>query len=134
MTASDERTGDSLIEDAIEILIERTLDRVAKPDHANRWTEQARSKLHERHDRRAYALMAEDRALTARQLADLLAAAPSSSAPPPALLDVHSMYAEAENRRRRRNADAPTGWLPPDKHVACLAAARAALTAKEPTS
>jgi hypothetical protein len=123
---------DATVEDAIEILIDRTLDNVPPPKHVVNWREQVRANLHAQHDRHAFALLSEDAesAITPKVLADLLTSAPLPPKVPP-MVEPATLYAQAEQRRREWNALQPDGWIDPDAFERCIGAARAALAARE---
>lgn len=128
MSAHDESTTDSLIEDAIEILIDRTLGSAGRPPRSSvtAWRTKARSNLHSLHDARAFELLSQDRcALTPKALADLLGSPPSASFRPgePA---PGSLYQRAEQQRRKRFDGQPAEKLDESTFRRCLAEARAA--------
>jgi hypothetical protein len=118
---------DALVEDAIEILIDRALRTVAPPRNPGGWRATMRMNLHAEHDARSFELLASDPGLTSKALADLLDPVP----PPPRELSPSAIYDQAEQRRRELAADTPDGWLDRSVRLRCLAAARAALHREE---
>lgn len=132
MNATD-LTFDGLVDDAIEILLDRALTAIATPSNVGAWRHRTRRHLHATHDAAAHQLLTADLehsgtvTVTAKTLANLLAPEPESPAVPAKLEP--NVYERAETRRRERNVDAPTDWLPEDVQGRCVADARAALAA-----
>jgi hypothetical protein len=125
MTA-DESTSDSLIEAAIEVLIDRTVQSAGAVVHVEAWRTKARSNLHKLHDARAFELVQQRPGLTPRGLADALGSGPlrRTQVDEPAM---RTAYERAEQQRRSRFAEMPPEALDEPSFRRCLAEARAAL-------
>jgi hypothetical protein len=127
-----------IVDDAVEILIDRALTLIATPSNVHAWKGRTRRSLHWAHDQEAYKLLAADLehngtvTVTAKMLADLLDT-PAPPPPVPARSAVANAYELAEQRRRERDADAPSDWLPEGTRDRCIAEARAAIAAAKAT-
>ena len=136
MNATD-LTFDGLVDDAIEILLDRALTAIATPSNVGAWKHRTRRALHATYDAQAHQLLTADLehsgtvTVTAKTLANLLDPEPAPAVVPERLEP--NVYERAETRRRERNVDAPTDWLPEEIQDRCVAEARAALAAAKAT-